>query len=85
MAGATESTIGGRMRKFITRATEAFNFVDVDVSASKWAEMDDLVGIYVRIPLEMKKVLRDEAESTGNSMSALVRHALRSIYKSTNN
>ena len=69
------------MRKYMTRAEDVFELEESGLKSYASAK-DVLVGIYVRIPIGMKRFLRDEAASTGDSMSALVRHALRAVYES---
>ena len=74
------------MRKHVSMSHGMFNFnEDKLVTEEQKAYEGPLVGVYVRIPLEMKKYLHEEAAATGNSMSGLVRHALRSIYQSPDN
>ena len=70
------------MRTIVTESKEEF---DLEAEETKVEPEDvvDLVGIYVRIPLSMKRLLRDETDATCKSMSALVRHALAECYNST--
>ena len=70
------------MRTIVTESKEEF---DLEAEETKVEPEDvvDLVGIYVRIPLSMKRLLRDETAATCKSMSALVRYALSRCYESS--
>ncbi len=70
------------MRKFITESKEVFD-MEAEEPKVKPEDVEDLVGLYVRIPLSMKRLLRDETAATCKSMSALVRYALTRCYEST--
>ena len=69
-------------RTHITVSEEEF---DSTVWESKDMPFDKeevfLVGVYIRMSVEMKKRLQDEAADSGISMSAVVRNALERNFK----
>ena len=72
------------MRTIVTESKEEFD-LEAEEPKAEPEDVEDLVGLYVRIPLSMKRLLRDETAATCKSMSALVRYALDRCYKSGNN
>lgn len=65
------------MRRHLTRSEEVFELEESVLTAPPIDEDEYLVGMYVRLPLAMKKALLDQSRAEGVSMSSLVRKALQ--------